>query len=152
MLGSVANRSFDDIMLSFPFILLGLVILYLSRKGLGLLTLGEEMAFGAGLDIKRNRLLIVLGTGLATGGAVALAGVIGFVGIVAPHLIRPLVDHDPAKTILPAGLLAGLMVMLADITIRLLPTMNELKLGVATALIGAPVFILIAVTRGVRYE
>jgi iron complex transport system permease protein len=95
---------------------------------------------------------VVLGAGLATGAAVALAGAIGFVGIVAPHIVRPIVDHDPARSLLPSALLAGLILVLADIGVRLMPTMTELKLGVVAALIGAPAFIWIAVRRRVSYD
>lgn len=146
-LGSVSNRSFDDILLSLPFLLAGAALLLATRRGLSALTLGEEAAAGIGLDLPRQRLLTVLGTGLATGAAVALAGAIGFVGIVAPHLVRPLVGHDPARSLLPAALLAGVILVLADICIRLLPTANELRLGVVAALIGAPFFIWIAARR-----
>ncbi|HBF90408.1 MAG TPA: ABC transporter permease, partial [Hyphomonas atlantica] len=89
MLGSVANRSFDEIRLAAPFILAGGLILFVTRRGLSALTLGEEAASGIGLDLRRQRIATVVGAGLATGGAVALAGAIGFVGIVAPHIIRP---------------------------------------------------------------
>ena len=109
MLGSVANRSFDEITLAGPFILAGALILFTTRRGLSALTLGEEAASGIGLDLQRQRILTVVGAGLATGGAVALAGAIGFVGIVAPHIIRPLVGHDPARSLLPSALLSGLI-------------------------------------------
>lgn len=144
MLGSVANRSFEDIALASPFLIAGLALLFASRRGLSLLTLGEEAAAGAGLDLARQRLLVVLGGGLASGAAVALAGAIGFVGLVAPHLVRPWVRHDPARTLLPAALLAGLLLLLADIGVRLLPTQGELRLGVVAALFGAPAFVWIA--------
>lgn len=144
MLGSVTNRSFADIGFAAPFLITGIAILIFSRRGLSALTLGEEAASGIGLDLKRQRLLTVLGAGLATGASVSLAGAIGFVGIVAPHLIRPFTNHDPARSIIPSALLAGLFLVLADIGVRLLPTSSELKLGVVAALIGAPAFIWIA--------
>lgn len=147
MLGSVANRGFPDIVFAAPFIAAGLTILYAGRRGLAALTLGDEAAAGIGLDLRRQRLLVVAGAGLATGGAVALAGAIGFVGIVAPHIVRPLVDHDPARSLIPSALLAGLILVLADIGVRLLPTEFELKLGVVAALIGAPAFVWIAMQR-----
>jgi iron complex transport system permease protein len=152
MLGSVANRSFDEIMLAGPFILVGALILFTTRRGLSALTLGEEAASGIGLDLQRQRILTVVGAGLATGGAVALAGAIGFIGIVAPHIIRPLVGHDPARSLLPSALLSGLILVLADIFIRLVPTNSELKLGVVAALIGAPAFVWIAMQRRAGHE
>ena len=147
MLGSVANRSFREIGFAAPFLLAGAAILLASRRGLSALTLGEEAASGIGLDLRRQRILTVLGAGIATGGSVALAGAIGFVGIVAPHIVRPFVGHDPARSLVPSALLAGLILVLADIGVRLMPTTNELKLGVVAALIGAPAFVWIAMRR-----
>ena len=147
MLGSVANRSFDEIRLAAPFILAGGLILFGTRRGLSALTLGEEAASGIGLDLRRQRIATVVGAGLATGGAVALAGAIGFVGIVAPHIIRPFVRHDPARSLIPSALLSGLILVVADIFVRLIPTSSELKLGVVAALIGAPAFVWIAMQR-----
>lgn len=147
MLGSVANRSFDEIRLAAPFIIAGGLILFATRRGLSALTLGEEAASGIGLDLRRQRIATVVGAGLATGGAVALAGAIGFVGIVAPHIIRPFVGHDPARSLIPSALLSGLILVVADIFVRLIPTSSELKLGVVAALIGAPAFVWIAMQR-----
>lgn len=147
MLGSVANRSFDDIALALPFLAAGGAILLTAGRGLSALTLGEEAAAGVGLDLRRQRILTVLGAGLATGGSVALAGAIGFVGIVAPHIVRPLVGHDPARSLVPSALLGGLILVAADIGIRVAPTDFELNLGVVAALVGAPVFMWIAMRR-----
>ena len=147
-LGTVANRSFDDLALAAPFLLAGLGILLYSRRGLSALTLGETAASGLGLNLRRQRILTVLGAGLATGAAVSIAGAIGFVGIVAPHFVRPFVHHDPARTLIPSALIGGVMLVMADIAVRLLPTSTELKLGVVAALIGAPAFIWIAAQRG----
>jgi len=97
--------------------------------------------------LRNQRVLTVLGAGLVTGGSVALAGAIGFVGIVAPHIIRPFMRHDPARSLVPSALLAGLILVIADIGVRVLPTPNELKLGVVAALIGAPAFVWIAMQR-----
>ncbi|MBF2758707.1 MAG: iron ABC transporter permease [Ectothiorhodospiraceae bacterium AqS1] len=147
MLGSVANRSYDDIALVAPFMIAGLALLFVSRRGLFALTLGEEAASGVGLHLGRLRLAVVVGAGLAAGASVALAGAIGFVGIVAPHLVRPMVGHDPARSLLPSALLAGLILVLADIGVRLLPSATEIKLGVAAAILGAPIFVWIAARR-----
>ena len=152
MLGSVSNRSYREIGFAAPFMAIGLAILFTARRGLSALTLGEEAASGLGLNLKAQRISIVLGAGLATGAAVSIAGAIGFVGIVAPHLIRPFVGHDPARSILPSTLLAGLFLVLADIGVRLMPTQSELKLGVVAAIFGAPAFIWIALQRGRRHD
>ena len=146
-LSTVANRSFADLALAAPFGIAGLGLLALSRRSLSALTLGEEAAVGVGVDLPRARRLVVVGAGLATGAAVSVAGAIGFVGIVAPHLVRPLVDHDPARTLAPSALLAGLILVLADIGVRVAPTSAELRLGVVAAIIGAPVFVWIAARR-----
>jgi iron complex transport system permease protein len=152
LLGSVANRSFEDINIVLPFVIAGMAILFFSRRGLSALTLGEEAASGIGLNLRRQRIAVVLGAGLATGASVALAGAIGFVGIVAPHLIRPVVSYDPARSLLPSAMLAGIILVIADIGVRLLPTASELKLGVVAAIIGAPAFIWIAVSRRVTHD
>lgn len=152
LLGSVANRSFEDLGIALPFVVAGLAILFVARRGLSALTLGEEAASGVGLNLRNQRIAVVLGAGLATGASVALAGAIGFVGIVAPHIVRPFVKHDPARSLLPSALLAGIILVVADIGVRLLPTTTELKLGVVAALIGAPAFAWIAMRRRVTYD
>ncbi|MEM9387045.1 MAG: iron ABC transporter permease [Pseudomonadota bacterium] len=147
MLGTVANRSFRDIALALPFMATGIGVLFFARRSLTALSLGEEAAYALGVNLRQARLTTIIGAGLATGGAVALAGAVGFVGIVAPHLVRPSVRHDPARTLLPAGMLGGVLLLVADIGVRVLPTSSELKLGVVAALAGAPVFAWIALRR-----
>ncbi len=144
LFGAVTNRSFADLALTAPFMAAGLAAALVAAPGLSALSLGEETAASLGADIIRTRTLAISGAALMTGGAVALAGAIGFVGIVAPHLARPLVGHDPGRAIIPAALIGGAMLAVADLVIRVLPFDQELKLGVAAALIGAPVFIWIA--------
>ncbi len=151
-LGSVANRSVDDIALALPFIVAGLALLLHERSGYRLLSLGEESAEALGLNPARLRPLTVLGTGLAVGAGISLAGAIGFVGLVAPHIVRPLVNHDPARSLLPAGLLAALLLVLADIGVRLAPTTSELNLGVIAAVLGAPVFVWLVFRREVHRD
>jgi iron complex transport system permease protein len=151
MLGSVANRSMADIGFALPFMALGALALASRRRDLTALTLGEEAAAGIGADLARTRVMIVLGAGLLTGAAVALAGAIGFVGIVAPHLARPLVGHDPARAILPSALMAGAILVAADIGVRVAPGTAELNLGVLAALLGAPAFAWIAARRRGRH-
>ncbi|MEM5516966.1 iron ABC transporter permease [Henriciella sp. AS95] len=150
LLGSVSNRAWPDILLAMPAIAIGAVLALMAGPGLRALSLGEETAQSLGADPVRTRTLVIAGTSLLTGASVAIAGAIGFVGIVAPHIIRPFVKSDPARLLIPSALLAGLMLMGADLVIRLLPFDRELRLGVAAALFGAPVFIWIAarLTRG----
>lgn len=144
LFGSVANRSIDDLALTAPLIAAGLVAVLFAAPGLTALTLGEEAAASIGADLARTRALAIAGAALMTGASVALAGAIGFVGVIAPHLARPFVSHDPGRAILPSALVGGAILSAADLVIRLLPFDQELKLGVAAALIGAPAFIFVA--------
>ncbi|OUX95274.1 MAG: ABC transporter permease [Hyphomonas sp. TMED17] len=152
MLGSVANRSFNDLYFAAPFLAAGCGILLATRNGLSALTLGEEAASGIGLDLRRQRIFVIIGTGLLTGAAVSIAGAIGFIGIIVPHIVRPLLRHDPAMSLLPSALLAGIALVLADILVRTIPTASELKLGVVMALIGAPLFVWIAMRGQARND
>lgn len=148
MLGSVANRSWTDVLLAAPALVIGAAMVLVAGPGLRALSLGDETAASLGADPKRTRLLVIAGTSLLAGASVATAGTIGFVGIVAPHLVRPLVRHDPQRLLVPSALLAGIILMAADIAVRILPVQQELKLGVAAALVGGPVFIWIAARLG----
>ncbi|WP_084417779.1 FecCD family ABC transporter permease [Henriciella litoralis] len=150
LLGSVSNRSWADIVLVLPVMALGLGIVLVAGPGLRALSLGDETAASLGARPGRTRALVIAGTSLLTGASVAIAGAIGFVGIVAPHIVRPFVRSDPARLLVPSALLAGVILLGADIVIRVLPFDRELRLGVAAALFGAPVFIWISarLTRG----
>ncbi|NNF17927.1 MAG: iron ABC transporter permease [Gammaproteobacteria bacterium] len=152
MLGTVSNRSLADLGFALPFLIPGIGLLLWVRDDLSVLTLGEETAAGTGLDLSRLRWMVIVGAGLATGAAVSLAGAIGFVGIVAPHLVRPWVNHRPGAVLVPAALVSGIILLAADLLVRTLPTTTELKLGVVAALIGAPAFVWIASRRGVRHD
>lgn len=143
-LGSVEGRSFHDAALAGALLVVGAVLIGFAARGLQALTLGEEAAAAIGANLTRTRTLVVLGAAACTGGATAVAGVIGFVGIAAPHLVRALSGHDPARLLVPSALAGGTLLTCADIAVRLLPTDTELKLGVAAALIGGPVFAIIA--------
>lgn len=139
MLGSLNDRSLVHVALAAPLILPGLGLLLASARGLEALTLGDEAAASLGVDLQRTRNLVIAGTALSIGAATAVAGTISFVGLVVPHLLRPLVGHSPAR-LLPASLLGGAaLVLIADVAVRLFPE-HDVKLGVLTALIGAPLF------------
>ena len=142
LLGSVADRSWHHVTTALPLILAGWAVLASTAKGLDALALGEEVAHSLGVNLTRLRWSAVIGTALAVGGAVSVTGSIGFIGLVVPHLMRPLVGHRSAR-LLPACALAGAVLLLAaDVVIRLVSLQAELKLGVATALIGAPFFLI----------
>lgn len=144
LLGSVQNRSWIDVAWVTPAVLVAGALAALAAPGLRMLSLGEETAGTSGLPMARLRRLALLATALATGAAVAVAGVIGFVGLAAPHLVRSAVRGDPGRLLLPSALAGGLMLVVADLLARMTPTDQELKLGVFTALVGAPLFALIA--------
>ena len=143
-LGSVEGRSIEHVALAAALLAIGAILIFGAARGLQALTLGEESAAAIGANLTSTRALVVLGAAACTGGATAVAGIIGFVGIAAPHLVRALAGHDPARLLLPSALAGGALLVCADIAVRLLPTDTELKLGVAAALIGGPVFALIA--------
>lgn len=151
MMGSLSDRSMDHVWLAAPFMAVGLGLLLSVGKGLDALTLGEDAAASMGVNLKRLRLALIIGTALAVGASVSVAGSIGFVGLVVPHLLRPLVGARPSL-LLPASALGGAaMVLAADIAVRLVAPDQDLKLGVLTALIGAPFFLhLIWRLRGVE--
>lgn len=144
LLGSVQNRNWIDVIWMTPTVIVAGALAVLAAPGLRMLSLGEETARTSGLPMARLRLLALVAAALATGAAVAVAGVIGFVGLAAPHLVRAMVRGDPGRLLAPAALTGGLMLVLADLLARLTPTDQELKLGVFTALVGAPLFALIA--------
>jgi iron complex transport system permease protein len=141
MLGSLADRSMLHVALAAPFILAGMALLLTLGRALDALTLGEDAAASLGVTLGRTRTLAVLGTALAVGAGVAVAGAIGFVGLVVPHLLRPLVGALPSR-LLPASALGGAaLVLAADLAVRLIAPDRDLKLGVLTALVGAPFFL-----------
>jgi iron complex transport system permease protein len=149
-MGSVEARSMQDVLLVGGFLSVGAAAFAIAAPGLRALTLGEEAAAAIGANLSLTRTLVVLGAAACAGGATAVAGVIGFVGVAAPHLMRGLVQHDPARLLLPSALMGGVLLVAADIAVRLLPTDTELKLGVAAALVGGPVFALIAARLAAR--
>jgi iron complex transport system permease protein len=141
MMGSLADRSMTHVWLAAPFIGLGLAALLTLGRGLDALTLGEDAAQSLGVNLTRLRLVLVLGTAAAVGAAVAVAGSVGFIGLVVPHLLRPFTGARPSA-LLPASALGGAaMLLAADIATRLIAPDADLKLGVLTALIGAPFFL-----------
>lgn len=142
LLGSVTDRSWTQVTAVLPFILVGWLVLATTMRGLNALTLGEDVAQSLGVNLTLLRWAAVIGTALSVGGSVAVAGAIGFVGLVVPHLLRPLVGHD-AQRLLPASALGGATLLLAaDIAVKLMPASDDIKLGVTTALVGAPFFLL----------
>ena len=144
LMGSVEDRSWSDLAWALPPMALGAGLCAYSARGLTALTLGEETAATLGLPMARLRAAAVAGAALLTGASVAMAGIIGFVGLAAPHLVRAGAGAEPGRILLPSALAGALLLVLADLIGRLIPSEVELKLGVLTALFGAPLFAVIA--------
>lgn len=141
-MGSLADRSWQHVAMVVPCAALGLGLVATQARAFDALTLGEDTATSLGVSVPRLRLFVVLGVGLSVGAAVAVAGVISFVGLIVPHFVRALSGHQPGRALVPSGLAGALLVTLADIGTRLIPTSGEpLRLGVLTALMGAPFFV-----------
>jgi iron complex transport system permease protein len=141
MMGSLADRSLTQAWLSGPLMLIGMGLLLLLGRALDALSLGEDAAVSLGIDARRTRLTLVAGTALSVGAATAVTGIIGFVGLLVPHALRPLTGHRPGL-LLPASLFGGaILVLLADVALRLVEPWADLRIGVLTALFGAPFFI-----------
>ncbi len=150
LLGSVQDRSLDHVVLAIPLMLFGWALLIGLGRPLDALTLGEDTAQSLGFNLPLVRLRVILAVAFSVGAATAVAGAIGFVGLVVPHLLRPLVGYRPGKLLVVSGLGGAVMLLTADLLVRLLPTQSdiELKLGVLTAMVGAPFFLsLILSTR-----
>ncbi len=143
LMGSLADRSLEDVAFAGPFILAGLVLLALTGRALDALTLGESGAASLGIDLSRTRALLAAGTALAVGAGVAVAGVIGFAGLVTPHLLRPLVGARPSGLLWPSALGGAAIVLAGDLAVRLTPSAAEVRLGVAMACLGGPFFLFL---------
>jgi iron complex transport system permease protein len=141
LLGSLEDRSRDHLMIAAPFMIVGWIILLSHARAFRALTLGEDAAMSLGVDLQRTRLAVVIGTAFGVGAATAVAGAIGFVGLVAAHLVRRQVNADPTRIMLPAALAGAALLLAADIAVRIVPSAIELKVGVVTALIGVPFFL-----------
>lgn len=145
LLGSLSERSMEHVHLATPLIFAGIALLSLTGRGLDALSLGEDTAHTLGVSLTRLRLLVLAGTAMAVGSAVAVTGAVGFIGLVIPHLLRPLCGYRPSQLLLPSALGGAALLLAADIAVRRIPTNVELKLGVVTALIGAPFFLYLLI-------
>ena len=141
LLGSLRDRSMEHVWLAAPFMIVSWFVLAFNASAFRALTLGEDAAASLGVNVERTRILVVIGVALGVGAAVSVAGAISFVGLVAPHLVRRFYGSDPARVLLPASLAGAALLMAADIAVRLIPAVIEIKIGVVTALIGVPFFL-----------
>lgn len=144
LMGSLADRTMEQFWLVLPFIVLGAALQFSCIRGLDALSLGEATAQSMGIRVADMQRRLALGVALAVGAAVSVSGSIGFVGLVVPHVLRPLVGHRPGRLLAASALGGAVLVLLADITVRQIPTSGmELRIGVVTALVGAPFFLLL---------
>lgn len=143
LLGSLSDRSTTHLLFAAPFMALSWALLLYDRRALQALTLGEDVAQTLGFSVLNIRRRLILAVALGVGASVAISGVIGFIGLVVPHLIRPLTSYDPGRALIPSALAGACLLTAADIAVRLIPSSTELKLGVLTALIGVPFFLFL---------
>lgn len=141
LMGALTDRSWDEVTLAAPLILLGMAVIASAGRSLDALTLGEAAARSLGVRPVMLQAQIVIGVGLVVGASVAAAGIIGFVGLIVPHLIRPLTNRRPSAVLLPSALAGALLLLVADSAVRAAPTVSELRLGIAMSLLGAPFFL-----------
>jgi len=144
-LGDLSKVSLPNLWLMLPTTLIGWLMLAGSGQALNALSLGEDTATSMGINVTRLRWRVFIAIALSVGAAVATVGSIGFIGLVVPHLLRPLVGYEPKRLLLASALGGAVMLLLADIAVRLLPTNNPLQVGVLTALVGAPFFLYLIV-------
>ena len=145
LLGSLADKSWTQVLLVLPFAITGGVLLAMTGRALDALSLGEAQAQSLGVNLARLSALVVAGTALSVGAITSVTGAIGFIGLVAPHLVRPFVGYAPRRVLLPATLAGALLLLCADIAARLVHTNPELRLGVFTSLLGTPFFFWLVV-------
>jgi len=151
LMGALSDRSWRDVAIAAPPTVLGLVLLQRTGRDLDALTLGEDAARTLGVEPARLQATMIAGVGLTVGAGVAVAGIIGFVGLMVPHLVRGLTDRRPSQLVLPSALGGALLVLVADSLCRVLPLAGgELRLGIALSLLGAPFFLalLLGMRRG----
>ncbi len=146
MMGSVANHSMADVQIMLPGLLLGGGLLMGAGRALDALTLGEETATSMGISLPRLRWRVFVAIALAVGSAVSITGAIGFIGLVVPHLLRPLVRYQPSRLLLPSAIGGAILLLAADICVRLFPAGVDVKVGVLTSLVGAPFFLYLIIS------
>jgi iron complex transport system permease protein len=145
LMGAVADRSFEEVRLSAPFIAVGLGLLLTTRRALDALTLGELGARALGVNLGAVRLRLAAGVALAVGASVAVTGVIGFVGLITPHLMRPWFGGRPGALVIPSAVCGAVLLLAADILVRMTPAAVEIRLGAAMAVLGGPFFLALLI-------
>lgn len=146
LMGSLADRSFEEVRLAAPFIAVGAAIILSLGRALDALSLGEASASSLGVDLPRTQVMLAIGVSLATGACVAVTGIISFVGLIVPHILRPFVGATPSRLLIPSAIGGAVLVLAADILVRLTPAATEIKLGVALSALGGPFFLAMLVS------
>ncbi|MEH3040722.1 MAG: iron ABC transporter permease [Sphingomonas paucimobilis] len=149
LMGALTDRSWDDVKVAAPLIAVGMGVLAMTARSLDALTLGEAAARSMGVDPARLQRLVIFGIALTVGASVASAGIIGFVGLIVPHMVRPLAGNRPSAILLPSAFAGAVLLTFADSLVRVAPTVSELRLGIAMSMLGGPFFLylLIAMRR-----
>jgi iron complex transport system permease protein len=143
LMGALTDRLMEDVLTALPFMAIGALLLLTTGRALDALTLGENGARSLGIDLFRLQWLIVLGVGLSVGASVAVSGVVGFVGLIVPHVIRSFYGEQPSRILVPSALGGAILTLTADSLVRLIPGPGEMRLGIAMAVLGAPFFLLL---------
>ena len=146
LMGSLADRSFEEVRLAAPFVVIGAFLMLGLGRALDALSLGEASAESLGVDLPRTQLQLAIGVSLATGACVAVTGIISFVGLIVPHILRPFVGATPSRLLVPSAIGGAVLVLAADILVRLTPAATEIKLGVALSALGGPFFLAMLVS------
>lgn len=141
LMGAITDRSWNDIYFTAPLVAIGMLCLMIAGKMLDALTLGQQVAISMGLNMRLLQYLLILGIGFTVGASVAVTGIIGFVGLIIPHLMRPFTDERPSSLLIPSAIAGAILILLADSIIRIMPLASELRLGIAMSLLGAPFFL-----------
>ena len=141
LMGALTDRSWHDVLIALPLVIVGMALIMLKAADLDALSLGDLAARSMGVDMARLQRVLIGGIALCVGGSVAVAGVIGFVGLMVPHMVRPLVGHRPSALMIPSALAGALLVVVADMVVRIAPVASEIRLGVMMSVLGAPFFL-----------
>lgn len=141
LMGALTDRGWREVWLAVPLTVAGIACLLMTGRALDALTLGEAAARSLGVQPAKLQAWLIAGVGLTVGSGVAVAGIIGFVGLIVPHLVRPLTDRKPSSLIVPSALAGALLLLVADVLCRILPLVTELRLGIALSLLGGPFFL-----------
>jgi iron complex transport system permease protein len=145
LMGALTDRGWMELRIAAPLVLAGSALLLMRARALDALMLGEPVARSLGVDLTRLQMMLAAALALIVGGSVAVTGIVGFVGLIVPHMLRPIFGAEPSRLLIPSALGGALLVLVADSLVRLIPGAGELRLGVAMALIGAPFFFALLV-------